>query len=97
FRTQLYQLLKEGPFEVNFNQELFVDELKHFINYKKQDYQDFCKDGELVLQPNAVLGLFPQAGSYLVPDYEELIKMPDIPDLEEFFLSKVISGDTADS
>ncbi|MEZ4902389.1 MAG: hypothetical protein R2822_11855 [Spirosomataceae bacterium] len=35
------------------------------------------RTGELRLYPEAVLGIFPQAGSYLGPDYEQLILQND--------------------
>lgn len=74
FRTQLYELLKDSPFEINFNQELFTNQLIDFEKLAKLDLDSTERNGELKLYPQAVLGIFPQAGSYLVPDYEELIK-----------------------
>lgn len=74
FRTQLYELLKDSPFEINFNQELFQNQLIDFEKLAKADLDTTERNGELKLYPQAVLGIFPQAGSYLVPDYEELIK-----------------------
>lgn len=74
FRTQLYELLKDSPFEINFNQELFQNQLIDFEKLAKADLETTERNGELKLYPQAVLGIFPQAGSYLVPDYEELIK-----------------------
>jgi DNA replication protein DnaC len=87
FRTSLYQILKDQLF-VNFNQELFINKLLLFAEYKKADYEEKNKNGELLLQSEAVLGIFPQAGSYLVPDYEVLLKNNLFTDLEEFFLSR---------
>ena len=73
FRTQLYEMLKDSLVEINFNQELFTNQLIDFEKLAKADLDKSEKNGELKLQPQAVLGIFPQAGSYLVPDYEELI------------------------
>ncbi|MFD1142046.1 AAA domain-containing protein [Larkinella insperata] len=73
FRTQLYEWLKDSPLEINFNQELFTDQLQWFNALKKTDLDKLERTGELKLYPEAVLGIFPQAGSYLVPDYEELL------------------------
>ena len=39
--------------------------------------------------PHAVLGIFPQSGSYLVPDYVKLLEDQKETDLEEFFVKKV--------
>ncbi|GAB3326438.1 hypothetical protein GCM10027299_25450 [Larkinella ripae] len=74
FRTQLYEWLKASPLEINFNQELFTDQLKGFNILKKTDLDNLERTGELKLYPEAVLGIFPQAGSYLVPDYETLLE-----------------------
>jgi energy-coupling factor transporter ATP-binding protein EcfA2 len=73
FRTQLYELLKNSPLEINFNQDLFQDKLRWFDIAKASDLELVEQNGELKLQPEAILGIFPQAGSYLAPDYEKLI------------------------
>ncbi|RAJ97478.1 AAA domain-containing protein [Larkinella arboricola] len=78
FRTQLYEWLKESPLEINFNQDLFTDQLQWFNALKKSDLDKLERSGELKLYPEAVLGIFPQAGSYLVPDYEELLAADDV-------------------
>ncbi|MBO9615533.1 MAG: DUF4011 domain-containing protein [Dyadobacter sp.] len=77
FRTQLYEWLKSTPFKINFNQQLFEDKLVAFSGEKSSDIVANERNGELKLYPEAVLGIFPQAGSYLVPDYNRLL------DLEE--------------
>lgn len=88
FRTDLYELLKEQNLEINFNQDNFKDELKAFQDLKKSDLEVIEKDGELKLFPEAVLGIFPQAGSYLVPDYLTLMDNPKEQTLEDFFLER---------
>ncbi len=90
FRTHLYQLFKDSPVEINFNQENFLDTLIPFQNFTKPEFDENHKDGELKLYPEAVIGIFPQAGSYLVPDYRHLIENSRIDDIEEFFLSRTI-------
>src|SRR5688572_28103178 len=90
FRTQLYQLLKE-KLELNFNSDNFRDELITFKTYKKEEFDKEHRNGELKLFPEAVLGIFPQAGSQLVPDYLHLIENDSIADLEDFFLDKNIN------
>ena len=77
FRTQLYEWLKETPLRINFNQQLFEDKLSPFDIQKSADLQLLEKNGELKLYPEAVLGIFPQAGSYLVPDYNKLLEMSE--------------------
>jgi len=73
FRTQLYEFLKDSPLKIDFNKELFVNGLRHFEKQLKSDLELSEQNGELKLYPQAVLGIFPQAGSFLVPDYEELL------------------------
>lgn len=74
FRTELYKWLKESPFDINFNQELFEDRLRPFEALRSRDLELLEKEGELKLQPEAVLGVFPQTGSYLEEDYRYLIQ-----------------------
>ncbi|MBC7893294.1 MAG: DUF4011 domain-containing protein [Sphingobacteriaceae bacterium] len=85
FRTQLYELLKESVLELNFNSELFAPHLVPFERLSRSDLETSEKKGELKLYPQAVLGIFPQAGSYLAPDYEELIERREqsVEDSEE--------------
>ncbi|GAB3713198.1 hypothetical protein GCM10027592_52240 [Spirosoma flavus] len=73
FRTQLYEWLKTTPLEINFNQDLFTDKLLFFNKQSSKDLAQLERTGELKLYPEAVLGIFPQAGSFLVPDYDKLI------------------------
>jgi hypothetical protein len=93
FRTNLYELLRDSAVELNFNQELFTDELIQFKNYKKSDFNSLQKTGELKLFSEAVLGIFPQADSYLMPDYDFLMKRGQFNSLEEFFSTKSIEND----
>ena len=74
FRTQLYEFLKDSPLKIDFNKELFTNTLYHFEKQLKSDLELSENNGELKLYPQAVLGIFPQAGSFLVPDYEELVE-----------------------
>ena len=92
FRTQLYQLLKE-KIEINFNPDNFRDELIPFQQFKKEEFDQKHRNGELKLFPEAVLGIFPQAGSQLVPDYLKLLEESNILDLEEFFVRKNVHDD----
>ena len=89
FRTQLYDLLKKSNLEINFNQENFLDELKPFRDLSKSQLESSEKKGKLKLFPQAVLGIFPQAGSYLIPDYVQLLEDDNSEDLEEFFAKRV--------
>lgn len=88
FRTTLYQQLQKNNFEINFNPDNFRDELTPFTIFKKEELAEKFGNGQLKLFPEAVLGIFPQAGSSLVPDYLDLIENDRIKDLEEFFLNR---------
>lgn len=85
FRTALYELLKESPVSLNFNQDLMADKLTSFKEYTREDFEENHFNGELKLFPEAVLGMFPQAGSYLVPDYECIIERDEFKDVSSFF------------
>jgi len=97
FRTWLYQLLKKSDLQINFNSDNFRDELEPYVNHKREELDKDCKTGELKLFPSAVLGIFPQAGSYLVPDYQHLIEESNIQDLEEFFHQRTSSLEVPES
>lgn len=88
FRTSLYQLLQKSSIDINFNPDNYRDELIDFQQFTKEEFEAAHKNGELKLHPEAVMGIFPQAGSYLVPDYIEMINGQDIGSLEEFFAAK---------
>jgi hypothetical protein len=88
FRTELYELLKSSGLEINFNQDNFIDELTPFENLKRQELEESERDGQLKLYPQAVLGIFPQAGSYLVPDYLTMLEDPRLKSMEEFFMDR---------
>lgn len=84
FRTQLYEWLKESLFEIHFNQDLFIEKLQPFNRQSARDLAQLERTGELKLYPEAVLGIFPQAGSFLVPDYDKLIaRCEELTDNEE--------------
>lgn len=89
FRTSLYEFLKAGPLEIHFNQELFVDRLEEFKEYKSEEFNGLHRNGELKLYSEAVLGIFPQAGSYLVPDYEDMINHNPFADLDDFLHTRI--------
>ncbi|HEX8060957.1 MAG TPA: AAA domain-containing protein, partial [Cyclobacteriaceae bacterium] len=88
FRTAVYQMLQKNNMEINFNPDNFRDELISFKEFKKEDFEATYGNGQLKLIPEAVLGIFPQAGSTLVPDYLDLIENEKINDLEDFFFQR---------
>ena len=88
FRTALYQLLQKSSIDIHFNPDNYRDELDFFKNFTQAEFNAEHGNGELKLFPEAVLGIFPQAGSFIVPDYVELIENNKIGSMEEFFMSK---------
>ena len=88
FRNELYKLLKTSSLEINYNSELFENKLKYFNPYKKDEFNHEFKTGVLRLENNANLGIYPQSGSYLTPDYDLWINSNTHPTLDDFFLSK---------
>lgn len=89
FRTQLYQFLKD-KIELNFNAEIFSDELKPFTEFRKVEFEEQHQQGELKLQHQAVIGIFPQASSQLVPDYHKLIETNKYSTLEDLFNERTV-------
>ena len=97
FRTSLYQMLKESVLEINFNQENFMDQLHGFEEFKKEDYLKNEKEGQLKLYPEAVLGIFPQSGTNLQPDYQLMIDRNQYDSIDTFFEERTISDDQTGS
>lgn len=73
WHLHLYALLKEH-LEVNFNRDLLTQRLKDFRDFRKEDFHYHVSTGQLKLMPYAVLGLFPQADNYLMPDYDVMME-----------------------
>ncbi len=86
FLTELYKYLEESPLEINFNQANFEEKLQDFQEFTKVNFQKETRTGELKAYPEAVLGIFPQADSYLSPDYDTLIENNALNDVEKLFL-----------
>ncbi|MDX5481188.1 MAG: AAA domain-containing protein [Hymenobacteraceae bacterium] len=85
FRTQVYELLKEQQLGVHAGREFFTDKLKPFRDYKKADYEADLKPGQLYLEQEAVLGIYPQAASFLLADYDELLERDELMEMEDLF------------
>lgn len=93
FRTQLYEFLK-NKLELNFNPDLFSDQLIPFQEFRKEEFDQVTQTGQIKLFNEAVLGIFPQAGSQLVPDYLHLIENQSVNDLESFFAERAAKSIT---
>lgn len=72
FITQLYEILKKSRLEIHFNQTLFSSKIQRFAEISKVDMPAGFQPGNLKLQPEAVLGLFPLSDSILIPDFQYL-------------------------
>jgi superfamily I DNA and/or RNA helicase len=88
FRSSLYEVLKESKIEIDFNADNFRDELQFFEEFTKPDFEEKMANGRIKLFPEAVLGIFPQAATQLVPDYNTLIESEEVKDLEAFFYER---------
>ena len=67
FRMKLYDWLKSSPLELNFNTKNFTNLLQPFDRQSAKSLTQLEKVGELTLMPEAVLGIFPQAGRFWCP------------------------------
>lgn len=85
FLTALYRLLESASLEVHFNAEQFGEQLQPFTSFTRKELDAVTATGKLKLVPEAVLGQFPQADSYLAPDYDVLLTDEQVADLEMFF------------
>lgn len=92
FRTAVYSLFQREKLEINFNPDTYQDSLQPFYSFPKEEFDQNHQSGSLKLFSNAVLGIFPQADSYLVPDYVNLIENSAHQSLETFFESKTNSS-----
>lgn len=85
FLTGLYRLLESADLELHFNTEQFSERLQPFDSLTAKELDAATATGRLKLLPQAVLGHFPQADSYLAPDYDTLLADEQATDLEAFF------------
>ncbi|MCU0430955.1 MAG: AAA domain-containing protein [Cytophagaceae bacterium] len=70
FRTALYHFLKEHQYQLHFNRALFEEVLQPFEARSRSQWRPDAAQGILQLQPQAVLGFFPYAGTWMVQDYD---------------------------
>ncbi|MBF9253269.1 DUF4011 domain-containing protein [Pontibacter sp. 172403-2] len=94
FRTQVYELLKAHQLSIHAGSDFFADKLKPFRDYKKADYEQALKPGQLYLEQEAVLGIFPQAASFLINDYDALLQRDDLQEMEDLFYTPETSINT---
>lgn len=92
FLTKLYHTLEKENLTLHFNPETFLGEVFLFQNFNQEDYVHQTEIGKLKLQPNAILGLFPQASSYLEPDYDVLLSQSHEQNIEDYFVTPDFIG-----
>ncbi|MCC9165982.1 AAA domain-containing protein [Pontibacter harenae] len=85
FRTQVYELMKEHQLAVHVGREFFADKVKPFRDYKKAEFEETLKPGQLHLEQEAVLGIYPQTASYLLADFDELLERGELQEMEDLF------------
>ncbi|MHA6246719.1 AAA domain-containing protein [Pontibacter sp. CAU 1760] len=95
FRTQVYELLKENQLKIQVGREFFADKLTPFRDHKKAAYEGEQKPGQLYLEQEAVLGVYPQAASYLLSDYDELLARDKLQEMEDLFAPAVAQNTPA--
>lgn len=94
FRTDLYHYLK-NQVELNFNREIYQDKLEFFPDQNREFFEETFDTGILRLQPYAVLGQFSQKSSFLMDDYEQLMRSVSQNNLEELFSEKFGNQETS--
>lgn len=86
-RTHIYELLKENQLALHVGRKFFADGLKLFQDLKKQELHDAAKPGQLYVEPEAVIGIFPQAASFLLNDFDALLEQDGLTEMEAIFTS----------
>lgn len=82
--NHFYARIKGMELALNFNSDLFKQELRTFRDYSKDEMEAFGV-GKLTFQSQAVLGIFPQSDSALLQDYEQIEQQAADFSLERFF------------
>lgn len=96
FRNLLYETLSDSAVKLRFSRSFYADELMEFEPLKRKTIEDDFDTGQLQVSTEAILGIFPQADSYLVPDYDHLIKQDKWENLDAFFTEKSLNAQASD-
>jgi hypothetical protein len=95
FLTDLYNKLVQLGLEVRCDDNYFSDALSQFNSYTAADFEQEYKVGELWLEKQVVLGIFPQSGSILNKDYLSWLEENIEYNTEKFFLDRYSSNESA--
>jgi len=91
FKNMLYEQLRESAIDLQFSREFYGSQLESFAPKNKESLDLTSQEGEVSIKMQAVLGIFPQADSYLVPDYDFMLEQVEADDLDQFFESKSLN------
>ncbi|MBO3699147.1 AAA domain-containing protein [Roseivirga sp. E12] len=91
FKNMLYEQLRESAIDLRFSREFYGSQLESFGAKTKEGFESRLEEGEVSIKMQAVLGIFPQADSYLVPDYDFMLDQEKAESLEQFFESKSLN------
>ncbi|OEK02175.1 hypothetical protein BFP97_11865 [Roseivirga sp. 4D4] len=90
-KNMLYEQLRESAVDLQFSREFYGSQLESFAPKNKEGLEFTSQEGEVSIKMQAVLGIFPQADSYLVPDYDFMLDQVKAEDLDQFFESKSLN------
>lgn len=88
FKNMLYEQLRESAIDIRFSREFYGSQLESFASKSKEGFETKFEEGEVSIKMQAVLGIFPQADSYLAPDYDFMLNQVKEENLDAFFESK---------
>lgn len=88
FKNMLYEQLRESAIDIRFSREFYGSQLESFAVKNKDGFESVFEEGEVSIKMQAVLGIFPQSDSYLVPDYDFMVDQVKEDSLDQFFESK---------
>ncbi|OEK06450.1 AAA domain-containing protein [Roseivirga misakiensis] len=91
FKNMLYEQLRDSPISLRFSREFYAEKLESYPMQHKAAFEEAKERGEIDIKMQAVFGIFPQADSYLVPDYDFLIDHVDDANLDDFFAKKSLN------
>jgi hypothetical protein len=95
FRNLLYETLSNSVLKLRFSRSFYADDLSEFKPSNRKMLEESFDTGQLEVSMEAVLGIFPQADSYLVPDYDKMIEDDRWQDLDAFFSDKGFNTEPA--
>lgn len=91
FKNMLYEQLRESAIDIRFSREFYGSQLESFASKVKEGFETQFEEGEVSIKMQAVLGIFPQADSYLVPDYDFMLDQVEDENLDTFFEAKSLN------